>query len=240
MSTEPRWGAKNRDRKAAAILRTMRMICGDTVVGGRWLDAGCGSGGIARALADQVQYVEGVDPDSWTHWRTFEAETENLRFHVGECDGPEPPLPAARYDIVVCNQVYEHVRDPFALLVNIHRMLKRDGHCYFAGPNLWWPIEPHVFWPFVHWLPRTTAHRCMTALGSHRARELDAYSSSYFRLARWFREAGFEYRNVFAERLEAGFPEDAMSGRAFGLAARAGRALAPVQPGFVFHLRHAR
>lgn len=240
MTTDPRWSDKGRDRKAAAILRTMRAVCGDDVVAGRWLDVGCGSGGIARALADHVRAIEGVDPESWKRWRTFEAEAGNLRFHVGDCDRAEPPLSTAQYDVVVCNQVYEHVRDPFALLVNIHRMLKKEGHCYFAGPNLWWPIEPHVFWPFVHWLPRSVAQRCMMALGSRRAQELDAYSASYFQLAHWFREAGFVYRNVLPERLRAGFREGSMPGHVLGLFGGAGRMLAPVHPGFVFHLRHAK
>lgn len=240
MSTDPRWGAQHRDRKAAAVLRTMQEVCGDGVTTGRWLDVGCGSGGIARALADHVQQIEGVDPEPWERWPKFEAEAGNLRFHVGDCDRAEPPLQEAHYDVVVCNQVYEHVRDPLALLINIRRMLKQGGHCYFAGPNLWWPIEPHVFWPFVHWLPRPVAHRCMTALGSRRAVDLDAYSASYFQMTRWFRDAGLEYRDMLPERLRAEFREGSGIWSAARLVSGPMRLLAPVQPGFVFHLGHAR
>ncbi len=238
-SIDPRWGAQHRDRKAIAILRTMQDICGDGVASGRWLDVGCGSGGIARVLADHVEQIEGIDPESWDRWSKFEAEAGNLRFHVGDCDRAEPPLEKAHYDVVVCNQVYEHVHDPLALLVNIRRMLKKEGHCYFAGPNLWWPVEPHVFWPFVHWLPRRFAQRCMTAFGSSHSSELDAYSANYFRLTKWFRQAGLDYWDIFPERLCAGLSTRSAMGSIVKPVSRLAKSLAPMYPGFVFHLKCA-
>lgn len=240
MTTDPRWSTHDRAGKADAILRTMKMVCGNHITSGYWLDVGCGSGDIARRLASQVQNIDGVDPEAWERWATFEQEAPNLRFHVGACDQDEPPLKIDRYDVIICNQVYEHVHDPRALLFNINRMLKINGNCYFAGPNLWWPIEPHVSWPFVHWLPRTAAHRWMRALGSKRAKELDAFSASYFQLTSWFRNAGFIYRNIFPERLRAGLREGSPLEVAVQLFAGATNAITPLHPGFVFHLRHPK
>lgn len=242
MSTDPRWGDLGRDRKAAAILRTMREVCGDDVVRGRWLDVGCGSGGIARALADHVDEIEGIDPERWGRWSSYQDDCANLRFSVGECDGAAMPLSRRAYDVVVCNQVYEHVRDPSQLIANIHDVLADNGACFFAGPNLLWPIEPHVYWPFVHWLPRNFALRLMEVMGSQRMSDLDAYAATSWRLQAWFKMHGFDARNAIPEHLGS---------RPFGAAmAPASRVLGklprslhdfllPLSPAFVFVLRKA-
>lgn len=243
MGIDPRWGASGRDRKALAILHTMSAALGPDVVRGRWLDVGCGSGGIAATLAQHVARVDGIDAEPWDRWASFMQANPNLNLMSGICDGPAPPGPAAAYEVIICNQVYEHVSDPQRLLANIHRMLAPDGSCYFAGPNLLWPIEPHVYWPFVHWIKRTTALRLMEALGSKDTANLDAYSAHLWRLNAWFEASGFQVRNAIPDRLR--------SAQGSGIAARAARligtapgvlhsALLPFAPSFVFILSKSR
>lgn len=237
----PRWGNQARDRKGLAIWRTLARVCGEGINRGHWVDVGCGSGGIAATVASRVRSVTGVDPEPWPDWKAAAGAHANLSFVDGTFDGPVLPLPEGSADVVTCNQVYEHVGDPRALLANIHRVLAPDGVCYFAGPNLLWPVEPHVFWPLVHWLPRPVAHAAMRALGSRRAAELDAYSRTYWTLTSWFRAAGFAWRWVAMERLEAelevrGRPRLARCAR---IARPFTRWLAPISPGFAFVLTKA-
>ena len=82
------------------------------------------------------------------------------------------------------------------------------GIAYFAGPNLLFPIEPHVFWPFVHWLPRGLAVRLMRALGSRKV--LDANSASWWRLHAWF--DGFEVSNALPYFMLTHWLRDAKDG----------------------------
>ncbi len=199
----PRWGNEARDRKALAIWLTLLQCCGPRIAEGTWLDVGCGSGGIAAALATKAKHVTGVDPEPWEAWADAMTTHTNLKLIVGGFDRDVPPLPDASVDVVVCNQVYEHVADPVALVRNIQRVLVPGGVCYFAGPNLLWPIEPHVSWPFVHWLPRKLAQALMLALGSSQAEALDAYSTHCWRLRRWFRDNRFEVRFGLRERIVA-------------------------------------
>ncbi|KFN51265.1 hypothetical protein P873_03090 [Arenimonas composti TR7-09 = DSM 18010] len=163
-----------------------------------------------------------------------------LRLVQGAFDGEALPVPAESADVVVCNQVYEHDADPARLVANIARVLRPGGRCYFAGPNLLWPVEPHVFWPFVHWLPRRAAQACMRALGSSRAGELDAWSRDWLTLRRWFREHRFERRWVLRERLAAEFDVRGRPRMAAGIARLPSwlfALLEPISPGFIYVLR---
>jgi SAM-dependent methyltransferase len=233
----PRWGNVARDRKATAIATTMSHHCGETIFRGRWLDVGCGSGGIAAGLSEYVDIVVGVDPEPWDAWHEATNGRANLTFTVATFDSAELPIEPASCDVVVCNQVYEHVLDPRQLLRNIHDALRPGGRCYFAGPNLLWPIEPHVFWPFVHWLPRRMALRLMRLLGSKQAGQLDAYSTHYWQLKQWFQDAGLVSRPAIAARLVG---ELAARGWHISLprwAAILIDGLVPLSPGFVCILR---
>lgn len=237
--TDPRWGQEGRDRKAEAILSTLQLHCGRDVCNGLWLDIGCGSGGIAATLAAHVERIVGVDPEPWERWQSYRIQHANLRFHAVGYRNLKALLGADSCAVVICNQVYEHIDDPKALFDAIHSVLKPEGICYFAGPNLYWPIEPHVFWPFVHWLPRSFAQFSMRTLGSKRAQDLDACAWSYWKLARHFRMAGFRHFSVISERLRAGLtPDSSLLLRVFArLPAALLKALTPVAPGFVFVLR---
>lgn len=238
MAADPRWGQQNRDRKAEAILATLDLHLGRKLRSGQWLDVGCGSGGIAAALACHVERVAGVDPEPWRQWAKLRAEYANLAFHEGSYRELETLFGAESCDVVVCNQVYEHVDDPAALLAAICSVLKTDGVCYFAGPNLWWPIEPHVFWPFVHWLPRRFARRLMGALGSRRSQDLDAWLWPYGRLVRTFVRAGFDYKVAIPERIRAAaLVQPSTINRVASSCAWLARPFPAIAPSFVFVLR---
>lgn len=238
----PRWGQEGRDRKAEAILATLQLHCERDLSRGVWLDIGCGSGGVAATLAAHVQHVVGVDPEAWERWPRFCEQRSNLEFHAASYRDLERLLGPEAVDVVVCNQVYEHVDDPVALLAAIHRVMKPGAVCYFAGPNFWWPIEPHVLWPFVHWLPRQFAQRWMKRLGLRNAGNLDAWSWPYGRLTKSFRRSGFRFHVAICQRIRGGASVDGAAWilRAAAHLPRAAiNALAAVSPGFVFVLSKA-
>ncbi len=188
--SDPRWGADNRDIKALSIFQAVSGITGLIMSKTVWLDIGCGSGGITYSIAPKVKSITGIDPESWVRWDTFQNNHDNLVFLNESVESLS--CKDNSIDVVICNQVYEHVPDPIQLIHEIHRVLKPGGICYFAGPNLLFPIEPHVFWPFVHWLPRNIAVKIMKLFGSKKI--LDAYSADYWTLKRWL--SAFEIKNA--------------------------------------------
>lgn len=124
----------------------------------RILDIGCAFGIILKALTPADGLGVGVDID-----RNLGSRSDNVFFI--RSDAEHLPFSATAFDVVICNHVYEHTDDANQLLAEIHRVLKPDGVCYFAGPNKYELIEPHYRLPFLSWLPRNLADRYMRISG---------------------------------------------------------------------------
>ena len=235
--SDPRWGSKERNIKAEQIWQTIQHFAECDLSDKQWLDIGCGSGGIAAHIAPHVKHITGMDPEPWPRWKNWMQANENLQFIQADVD--TCTLAPESVDVIICNQVYEHVPDPQALIRLIHTLLKPGGIVYFAGPNLIFPIEPHVFWPFVHWIPRKWATQLMRVLGSKHSHELDAYSTHYWQLKRWL-SPYFNITNAAPWMMHHVLPQlkRALVFKAmqytpnFALAG-----LTPVMPGFVFFLK---
>jgi 2-polyprenyl-3-methyl-5-hydroxy-6-metoxy-1,4-benzoquinol methylase len=215
---DPGWGDRDRPIKASAILSTCRRFIGGDFSRMRWLDIGCGCGDIAATIAPHVGHITGIDPSPWQRWPALQSRHPNLDFIQGDFQEAERiPTP----DVIICNQVYEHVEEPLRLIRLLHKILKPGGYVYFAGPNLLFPIEPHVFWPFVHWLPRRLAVLIMRAFKARYV--MVTHSVTIWTLCRWFR--GFEVTNALPIVLR--HPED------YGRKGLLWRALATLPPGLI-------
>ena len=186
VQSDPHWGAEGRDRKAQNIKECLELLTDRDLSTLSCVDIGCGSGGISFHLAPAFASVCGIDPEPWQRWEEFKAERPNLSFREESIDTLS--LADDSVDVVICNQVYEHVPSPQLLIAQIHRILKPGGICYFAGPNLLYPIEPHVHWPFIHWIPRPWALALLRVFSPDKEKILDAYSTTYWRLKHWLRD----------------------------------------------------
>ena len=181
---DPHWGSANRDQKARNILECLGLLTELNLATQSCVDIGCGSGGISFHLAPSFNTVCGVDQEPWQRWQEYMSACPNLSFREESIESLS--LADESIDVVICNQVYEHVRSPEVLIAQIHRILKPDGVCYFAGPNLLHPIEPHVHWPFVHWLPRRLAQALLGIFAPGKI--LDSRATTYWGLRSWLHE----------------------------------------------------
>ena len=162
---------EHRRGKAVKILAVVEDFVDRPLAGLRCLDLGCSAGGIAAVLAERFGEVVGLDPDTPAiELARQRHRAPNLRFEAGTLGAAAERL--GRFDVVVCNHVYEHVHDQRGLADAIWRALGDDGCCYFSAGNALMLREGHYGLPFLSWLPADLA-------------------SAYLRLARrgdWYRE----------------------------------------------------
>jgi SAM-dependent methyltransferase len=99
------------------------------------LDFGCGTGrGVAAPFAAAGDQVHGVDAhaDSIEHARR-EHVRPNLTFAVETAD--DLRRRDARFDVVVCSEVLEHLDDPGRCLRDLRSILAEDGRLFITVPN---------------------------------------------------------------------------------------------------------
>ncbi len=70
-------------------------------------------------------------------------------------------FPAGYFDLVVADQVFEHVADLDKVAADIARLLKPDGILIGIYPAPLRPIEPHYRLPLVHWLAKGRLQRAL-------------------------------------------------------------------------------
>ena len=69
-------------------------------------------------------------------------------------DGRALPFADGSFDIVFSNSVIEHVGDA-GCQRQFANEIARVGRAYWVQtPNRWFPIEPHLLTPFLHFLPK--------------------------------------------------------------------------------------
>ncbi len=99
--------------------------------GSRILDAGCGNGIESGPHADRLD-VHGVDyqADYIAH---CQATYPDASYTVGELAQLEAP--DEHFDLVLMNQVIEHLEQPQAVVAELARVLRPDGVLLVATPN---------------------------------------------------------------------------------------------------------
>ena len=122
------------------------------------LDVGSGYGHTAAVLAESCRSVLGVEPASDLHRcaKHLADSTDNLTFRQG---GVEDITEVEAFDLVVLDNVYEHLPDHAVALDRVSRALRPGGVLYLLAPNQLWPLEVHYGLPFLSWLPLPLANR---------------------------------------------------------------------------------
>lgn len=163
------------------------------------VDIGCGIGTYVRRLRDFSTHVYGIDVDPERVEKAAAAGVPGLALAVGE----HLPFADASIDVVLLNEVIEHVTDDRATLAEAHRVLRPGGYAVIYAPNRLYFFETHGVYlgrryvfgniPLVNWLPDPLRNR----LAPH-AR---AYTMSGLRRL----TAGLAFRRIHAGYVFPGF-----------------------------------
>lgn len=99
----------------------------------RVLDVGCSSGYLARPLVERGATVVGIDADERA---AEEARSVCEQVLVGDVETMALPFEDASFDLVLCGDVLEHLRDPDAFLARVRPLVRPGGRLVLTTPNV--------------------------------------------------------------------------------------------------------
>lgn len=119
---------------------------------GRVLDFGCGQGQIVAKGRQAGLDIVGADTWQGGYEAWAEKAQAIAQEHFHRIVDGKLPFPDETFDLVIANQVFEHIAEPSSALREIHRVLKKGGSFVAAFPmgNVW--FEGHVGVYFPHFL----------------------------------------------------------------------------------------
>jgi SAM-dependent methyltransferase len=123
----PRYHLKSSPFSSHSLLLTALPERGQ---GRRVLDVGCADGYLGELLAARGYHVTGIDSPGAAR-RGFPA---SIDFVEADLDRGLPSLPG-RFDIVLCADVLEHLREPAAMLRQLRDVLSPAGCLLASLPN---------------------------------------------------------------------------------------------------------
>lgn len=143
--------------------------------GRRVLDLGCGIGQYVRAMERHGADAHGCDIEPPRLREARAAGTPGLVAAAGE----HLPFRDGAFDVVVLNEVIEHVADDRATMREVGRVLAPGGTAVLYAPNRLYPFETHgIQWrgryiegniPLVNWLPARLRDRLVPHARAYRA-----------------------------------------------------------------------
>jgi ubiquinone/menaquinone biosynthesis C-methylase UbiE len=103
------------------------------------LDAGCGTGGVARLIRERVRSVVAIDVEPHEAW----IDEPGLSFAVA--DAEQLPFADASFDVVHSKDSLHHMESPGRALAEYRRVLRPGGTALIVEANRYNPLfYPHM------------------------------------------------------------------------------------------------
>lgn len=160
--------------------RRLKMICqyaGERAQG-VILENGCGVGEYLQRLDEGAKLAVGLDVDLE---RVLETHHKGLTVQLAV--GEALPHATGTFDLVISNEVIEHVQDDRQALTEMVRVLKPAGRIILFCPNRGYPFETHGIYRkgeyrfgnklFVNYLPDRWRNKLAPHVRVYRRRDLE-------------------------------------------------------------------
>jgi ubiquinone/menaquinone biosynthesis C-methylase UbiE len=172
------------------------------------VDLGCGAGRLVAAGRKRGYHVFGADIGFKESPETAELLASGVIRPI-DLDPYRLPFDDASVDCIVSDQVFEHVMDYDACLVEMQRVLKPGGTTLHTFPSRYLLIEPHVFVPLGTMFRSRAWLRIWAALGVRNSmqRGLSSAEVSTRNFEYLRRHTNYLNRSEIRRHFERYFPE---------------------------------
>ena len=102
----------------------------ELIKNGKVLDVGCGSGQFLYEMRELGMQPYGVEPGEFDR-----ASNEKYKLNIKNCELIYAKYQANFFDVITMNHVLEHVPNPKETLLEIKRILKKNGKFIIGVPN---------------------------------------------------------------------------------------------------------
>jgi len=120
------------------ISASIMLLSSATVFKDAMVELGCGDGSLLREVADAlgIRDVYGVDIDEMA---LKKAACRDIKVFKADLNSDPLPFKDDFFDIVLMEEVIEHLVNPYNAIREAYRVLKRGGLFLLSTPNLaWW------------------------------------------------------------------------------------------------------
>ena len=155
------WQEDHQDSRFRAIARLTEHL-----TEARVLDIGSGMGGFLVAATLNGMHAVGVEPSAeYCRLTRLRGLRHGLTARVIRGVGEALPCPDASFDIVLAQDILEHVRDPDTTMREMKRVLAPGGVALVTVINRLAWRDPHYHLLAVNWLPRSIGERIVERIG---------------------------------------------------------------------------
>ena len=125
--------------------KKMKLVLKYVRPGNALIDIGCGTGEFLFKLRDHFNTLIGIDisPHAIEFTKKRVGEDKNVILHQGELASFR--FPDEYFNVCLCLDVLEHVRDLSSLLQEIYRILQAGGEIIVTVPNWYDIINRRIF-----------------------------------------------------------------------------------------------
>jgi len=160
--------------------RRLKMIlkAGGKRIEGTVLDNGCGVGTYITHMTEYGGFVLGLEFDM-----TRATEAHKQSKHILSAASEYLPFPSDSFDLILSNEVIEHVADDLTAIREMVRTLRPGGRIMLYCPNIGYPFETHgIYWHghyhfgnifLINYLPRRWRNKLAPHVRIYSKRDLE-------------------------------------------------------------------
>ncbi len=147
------------------------------------LDWGCGKGELIEYLNNNNFDCFGVEINKLKLQSNIQKKNDNDKKIFLINSDNKTNFDSNYFDIILTNQVIEHIDNKDSFLLEINRILKKGGISYNILPAKYRINEVHLKMPFVHWFPKNNLRKYLI------------FFWSLFKLSHWSECLNFRFKD---------------------------------------------